>query len=233
MNKNLVAALLVIIIGACSVFYYMRMPHTPIVVTPAPAGISTEIVYNNTQYGFSFTLPATWQGYSIVDTTWQGTPATSTAPASGPKILIRHPKWTTAVPYEDLPILVFTLDEWDSYVGEQFSVSAAPIQATELGRNNKYVFALPPRWDFDYSQGFAEAQAIFAGKPPHTFSVMEVGAPQAKLNINVVCEKALDYMKFTDAKSADAFVVDCVAGKHPEVIEKYKADLNLGAGVAI
>lgn len=56
---------------------------------------------------------------------------------------------------------------------------------------------------------------------------------QGKLNINVVCEGALAYMTFPDAKSADAFVQDCRDGKHPEVIERYKADMNLGEGVAI
>lgn len=40
-------------------------------------------------------------------------------------------------------------------------------------------------------------------------------------------------MTFADDAAADQFVAECKAGKHPEVIEKYKADLNLGAGVAI
>jgi hypothetical protein len=147
--------------------------------------------------------------------------------------LIRNPKWTATAPYEDLPVLVFTLAQWDSYVAEKFSVSAAPIQATELARNNAYVFALPPRWDFDYSTGVKEAEDIIASKPLIANPVQTVSAPQAKLNINVVCQKALEYMKFADAKSTDAFVKDCIDGKHPEVIEKYKSDLNLGAGVAI
>lgn len=56
---------------------------------------------------------------------------------------------------------------------------------------------------------------------------------QAKININAVCEGAIAYMTFPDGAAADAFIADCKEGKHPEVIEKYKADLNLGAGVAI
>ena len=55
----------------------------------------------------------------------------------------------------------------------------------------------------------------------------------AKLNINVVCEGALAYMTFPSSVEADAFVQDCKDGKHPEVIEKYKADMNLGDGAAI
>jgi hypothetical protein len=63
--------------------------------------------------------------------------------------------------------------------------------------------------------------------------VVKADMSQGKLNIGVVCEQALIYMTFADAKSAEVFVADCKAGKHPEVVEKYKADLNLGAGVAI
>lgn len=55
----------------------------------------------------------------------------------------------------------------------------------------------------------------------------------AKINIDAVCEGALAYMTFTDGARADAFVAECKEGKHPEVIERYKADMNLGAGAAI
>ncbi len=58
-------------------------------------------------------------------------------------------------------------------------------------------------------------------------------ASQGKLDINAVCEGALAYMSFTDGASADAFVAECKEGKHPEVIEKFKADMNLGAGAEI
>ena len=54
-----------------------------------------------------------------------------------------------------------------------------------------------------------------------------------KLNINVVCESALTYMSFPDGASADKFVSECKEGKHPEVIEHYKAQMNLGNGADI
>jgi hypothetical protein len=60
-----------------------------------------------------------------------------------------------------------------------------------------------------------------------------VAPTNAKLNINVVCQSALAYMTFPDAASAEAFVAECKEGKHPEVIERYKADMNLGDGAAI
>lgn len=54
-----------------------------------------------------------------------------------------------------------------------------------------------------------------------------------KLDINVVCESALSYMSFPDGESASKFVAECKEGKYPEVIERYKADMNIGAEVAI
>ncbi len=58
-------------------------------------------------------------------------------------------------------------------------------------------------------------------------------APEGKLNINVVCESALAYMSFPDGESAEIFVNDCKEGKHPEVIEQYKAQMGLGDGATI
>lgn len=50
---------------------------------------------------------------------------------------------------------------------------------------------------------------------------------QGKLDINAVCEGALAYMTFPDSNAANTFVVECKAGEHPEVIERYKKDNNL------
>ena len=54
-----------------------------------------------------------------------------------------------------------------------------------------------------------------------------------KLNINEVCASALTYMTFIDGTSSDKFVAECKEGKHPEVIEHYKAQMDLGDGAAI
>jgi hypothetical protein len=66
-----------------------------------------------------------------------------------------------------------------------------------------------------------------------TVSRVAEPAAQGKLNIDAVCQSALAYMTFPDAASADAFIQECEDGKHPEVIERYKAEMNLGAGAAI
>mgnify|MGYP001569349533 FL=1 len=58
-------------------------------------------------------------------------------------------------------------------------------------------------------------------------------ASNAKINIDAVCQGALAYMTFPDAAAAEVFVSECKEGKHPEVIEQYKAQMNLGDGAAI
>ena len=55
--------------------------------------------------------------------------------------------------------------------------------------------------------------------------MLESSSASGKININVVCEGALAYMTFPDSAAADAFVSACKEGKHPEVIERYKAGL--------
>lgn len=231
-NKNtsimVVIIAIIAIIGAGLIFYYYRN-NTDAVKTPVQ--VDNSVTYRNDQYGFTFSLPDSWKGYTVVENTWKGTPLNSKTAQSGPKLLIRNPKWTASAPYEDLPVLVFTISQWNSYLAENFTVSAAPILASEMARNNTYVFALPPRWDFDYSLGVEEAQDIIASKPLKTFNLGSTS--QAKINIEAVCNGALAYMTFADGKSADLFVKDCIDGKHPEVIEKFKADLNLNAGVEI
>ena len=42
---------------------------------------------------------------------------------------------------------------------------AAPINPSELGRNKRYVFALPPRYNFAFPTGYEEVEEILEGKP--------------------------------------------------------------------
>ena len=125
------------------------------------------VVYTNTEFGFSYGFPLDWQGYSIVTNTWNGNPLNGSAPTSGSKLLIRHPLWTTNAHYEDIPVLVFTISQWNSYQNGDFAIGAAPVEASEIARNSTYVFALPPRWDFDYSLGVKEAEHIVESKTLH------------------------------------------------------------------
>jgi hypothetical protein len=48
-----------------------------------------------------------------------------------------------------------------------------------------------------------------------------------KIDPRVACESALAYMTYSTGHEAEAFIEACVAGDHPEVIERYVESLNL------
>ena len=79
-------------------------------------------------------------------------------------------------------------------------------------------------WPYDFTAVFTITKLVTPSRVP---------AMSGKLDIGAVCRSALAYTTFTDGAAADAFVADCIAGKHPEVIERYKKDMNLGDGAAI
>jgi hypothetical protein len=131
------------------------------------------IEYKNEEYGFTFTLPASWNGYTIAIDKWQGfslDKQSDTPSEIGPIIKIRNPNWTEQDPYQDIPIMVFTLDQWEEVSNEKLSVSAAPMPPTELGRNAKYVFALPARYNYSYPTGWEEVDQIIKTNPLKTFN---------------------------------------------------------------
>lgn len=130
-----------------------------------PAG-SDSIMYKNTQYGFNFTLPAGWKGYSIITGNWEGYEVKSgKITENGPLISIRHPQWTSQNVRQDIPIMVFTIDQWNLLQKEAFHIGAAPMGPSELGRNNSYVFALPARYNYAFPTGFEEVEKILENHP--------------------------------------------------------------------
>lgn len=140
------------------------LEHEGIEVTAFPTVSS--INYTNNRYGFSVTLPPSWQGYTVVTGTWTG----YTTPAEhGPIFSIRNPLWASSTPRQDIPIMVFTLNEWSAVNSGTMSVSAAPIPPSELGQNAQYVFALPARYNYAYPEGWQEVQSIIQSNPLHAF----------------------------------------------------------------
>ena len=135
------------------------------VVCPDHNKISN-LEYENAQYGFGVLLPNSWSGYSIVTESWTGNmiDESKTSAISGPKILIRHPLWTTEKPYQDIPVMIFTLSQWNLIEQEKLSVSAAPIGPSELGHNANYIFALPARYNYAFPEGFEEVEKIIENK---------------------------------------------------------------------
>jgi hypothetical protein len=129
---------------------------------PPSKTLKTPLVYRNAEYGFCLALPAGWAGFKVLTDPWYGDDNVE----SGPKFTIRNPRWTKESPYQDIPILVFTLAQWRAVESGDFNVSAAPIGPNELGRNQRYVFALPPRFaGFDDAIGTDEVLQLLQQKP--------------------------------------------------------------------
>jgi hypothetical protein len=122
--------------------------------------------YTNHEYGFKFALPESWKGYTIVTDKWEGSaPGSAEVDETGPMIIIRHPDWKAEEPRQDIPILILTLAQWDALQQEKFHIGAAPIGPSELGRNDKYVFALPARYNFEFLKGYEEVEQILESNP--------------------------------------------------------------------
>ena len=52
---------------------------------------------------------------------------------------------------------------------EKLAIGASPIGPSEFGRNSKYVFALPARYNFAFPVGFEEVEKIIENKPLQAF----------------------------------------------------------------
>lgn len=130
---------------------------------------TTSAEYTNAQYGFSVSLPESWKGYSIVTDAWQGFVSTGlkgdTTVTQGPLISIRNPAWTAEKPYQDIPVMVFTLSQWDDLLRGNFHIGAAPVNPGRLGFNATYVFALPARYNYAFPTGYEEVSNILQNNP--------------------------------------------------------------------
>ncbi len=132
-------------------------------------GHTFPVVYKNSQYGFSFSLPESWTGYEIVVGSWEGYTLTDSPGVrsawTGPMLSIRHPKWTAQDRRQDIPIMIFTLEEWNALQQEKFHIGAAPMNPSELARGDNHVFALPARYNYAFPEGFEEVEYILRQHP--------------------------------------------------------------------
>jgi hypothetical protein len=111
----------------------------------APCG---PIIYRNSEYGFCFLLPTDWTGYKVITEKWQAGPTGSTeaGPIEGPEILLRNPHWTEDTRWQDIPIMIFTREQWKLAENDDYAFSPGPNMPSALGSDSRYIFALPPRW---------------------------------------------------------------------------------------
>jgi hypothetical protein len=168
MKKFLIlTSVILLVAAACNKQGAVQPTPTP---TPNPTPTPTSQIYTNSQYGFTIDLQPDWTGYTVLNQQWEGADvATGKVTEKGPKVVLRHPKWTAAAHYEDIPVMVFTMDQWNKVSSQKLSLGAAPIGPTKLDSNSKYVFALPARYNYDYATGYKEADQIV-----HTLKSFEV-----------------------------------------------------------
>jgi hypothetical protein len=134
------------------------------------------VIYTNKKYGFCFALPESWKGYSISVSEWEGGDGGTyqshedmPPPQKGPFISIGHPFSTKSNPRQNIQIMVFTKAQWRLVEEDKLIVSAAPIGPSELGRNAKYVFALPPRFNYALIDGWEQVNEIIQNHPLRAF----------------------------------------------------------------
>ncbi len=149
---------------------------------------AAQVLYHNARYNFTFSLPASWRGYSVLAQQWEGQtymPAAIRERASmisaslicvdmassardevvvtehGPIIVLRHPQWKASDPYQDIHILVFTRSQWEAHHQGRFGGIGAGGVEEEIGHNSKYVFAISSRFNAaDSVKGWKEATDI-------------------------------------------------------------------------
>ncbi|CAM3865716.1 hypothetical protein [Mesobacillus thioparans] len=127
--------------------------------------VTDTILYKNAEYGFTFELPKSWEGYKIVSDSWEGISADQQIIETGQTLTIRHPEWTEEKPKQDIPIMIFTLNQWTLLEKGEFHIGAAPVGPSILGQNNKYVFALPARYNYAFPEGYEEVEKILETNP--------------------------------------------------------------------
>jgi hypothetical protein len=113
---------------------------------------------------------------SIGASEWQGGDGRTYRPdeempplEKGPLIAIWDPRSTENNPRQNIPIMVFTTRQWHLVEEGKLIVSAAPVGPAELGRNARYVFALPLRFNYALIDGWEEVDEIIQSHPLPAF----------------------------------------------------------------
>lgn len=145
---------------------------------------SNYTMYSNNEYGFSVALPASWKNFSIIKGTWESNPIDNEI-ETGEIINIRNPKWSEEDPTQDIPVMVFTYEQWNKIDNDQLHIGAAPINPSLLLRTSKYYFALPARYNFGMLKGYEEVDTIVTDRNnfiDNNFYTFSVAAIQCKIN---------------------------------------------------
>jgi len=115
---------------------------------PQSRSANLPLSYHDTRFGFTFYLPESWRGYSVLKKQWEGQSYfaandTTATVAHGPVIVLRHPQWTASEPQQDITFLVYTRSQWDAeHEGKFCCTYYAGGTMVEMWHNRKYVFAM-------------------------------------------------------------------------------------------
>jgi hypothetical protein len=172
MNKQQTMIVLVVLVLVLGFFGWRQNWFRSIAPVEQTTVSPTE--YKNTEFGFGVSLPQSWVGYTVVESTWAGYGLKKDGneqmiTEGGPLVSVRHPQWTASVPRQDIPVMVFTIQQWNDMQADKFHIGAAPINPSELARNSEYVFALPARYNFAYLPGYEEVDQIVQSKSVKAF----------------------------------------------------------------
>jgi hypothetical protein len=121
------------------------------------------ILYHNSQYHLDFSLQQSWRGYSVIIQEWESQAYKPSLDQDvmvghGPIILLRNPAWKADDPQQDIPIFVFTREQWSADM--QNGIFAGGVME-EISHNARFVFGIHSRFNWDESvKGREEAQEI-------------------------------------------------------------------------
>ena len=157
-NKNngvmgiLVAGILLIILYFLYMAIFSKTTTTVVTDTQVVVATTTNISYTNLDYGFSLNLSKDWENFTATESEIQ----------FGNLVTIRKSVWGLSSPTADIPILIYPIEQWKIWEGNDFEgyPTAAPMGPTERGRNAKYIFATAPRYNFSFNLGFEEVEEI-------------------------------------------------------------------------
>ena len=135
--------------------------------------------FYDSKTGFTFYLPETWRGYSVLHNEWQGQtylPAKdeNLTVTRGPVLVLRHPHWAPTKMYQDITLVVYTRSEWDEEKQGKFSCTYfAGGTMVELWHNHNYVLAMSTHEGKAELEGWQEVNQIVSqnvqARPPRLY----------------------------------------------------------------
>ncbi len=260
MNKNIIVLgiLLIIVVGGVGIYQLAQKKSD--VVTENTDGLSTgDSRYNvarDAVLGYEFTYRDGQQGYITLEDTGSTDPdffsgiilvdwgeyeeaVTATDVREGPPTMnvriYNNPKSLTASAW---------LKEHGAEVNyvtaskeEEATVANTPAiylltdglyqSNTYIVAHNKHVYVLSGSYRDINDPIYTDFQKLVA-----SFTFIEnPSMPQGKIDPAIACQYALTYMSFQSGEDADAFLAECVAGEHPDVIDRYIESLGVDGAV--